>query len=181
MIKQYVPLGPFNAKNFGTSISPWVVLASALEPFLTRGIENDVDVLGYLQEARTENVYDINLEVDLRTNSGDTTTVTRTNAKNLLFSFPQMIAHHSVTGCPLNVGDLLGSGTISGTEPGSHGSLLEQTGGGKQKVKLNGGAERMFIQDGDEIIMRGYCGGDEEGLVGFGECTGKILPAHSST
>lgn len=174
-----VPLGPFNAKNFGTTISAWVVLASALEPFRTKGLENDADVLGYLKEVRTDNVFNMKLEVDLKTETGASTTITRTNAKNLLFSFPQMIAHHTVTGCPMNTGDLLGSGTISGNDVGSHGSLLEQTGGGKQKIKLSGGEERMFIEDGDEIVMRGWCGDEEDALVGFGECTGKILPAYS--
>jgi len=175
---EYVPLGPFNAKNFGTTVSPWVVLAAALEPFRTKGMENDTGPLDYLKEEHSDSVYDIKLEVDLKTESGNSSTITRTNGKNLLFSFPQMITHHSVTGCPMRVGDLLGSGTISGTEAGTHGSLLEQTEGGKQKIKIDGGEERMFLQDGDEVVMRGCCGDDEEALVGFGECTGKILPAH---
>lgn len=94
-----------------------------------------------------------------------------------MFSFPQMLAHHSVTGCPMKVGDLLGSGTISGTEPGAYGCLLEQTVGGREVVKLSSGEERKFLEDGDEVTFRGVCGEGDEGLVGFGTCTGKIMPA----
>ena len=99
------------------------------------------------------------------------------NGKNLLFSFPQMLAHHTITGCPMAVGDLLGSGTISGPEKGSEGSMLEVSKGGKEMIKLNGGVERKFLQDGDTIAMYGVCGTEETGLVGFGECSGTILPA----
>jgi len=172
---EYVPLGPFNAKNFGTSISPWVVLADALEPFLGNGLKNETELLPYLQEKRKENVYNIHLEVDLTTKSGTSTTITRTNAQNLLFSFPQMLAHHTITGCPLQVGDLLGSGTISGTEPGSQGSMLEQCSNGKSTLKLNGNEERKFLEDGDTVTIRGWAGG-EGALVGFGECVGEIQP-----
>ncbi|MCJ1475636.1 hypothetical protein MMC13_004299 [Lambiella insularis] len=174
---EYIPLGPFNAKNFGTTISPWVVLADALESYKCEGLVNETDLLPYLQQAETHNVYDISLEVDLTTSSGTTTTITRTNSRNLLFSFPQMLAHHSITGCPLQVGDLLGSGTISGSDPGTLGSMLEQCANGTSTIKLNGGEERTFLQDGDIVTMRGWAGGDEDGLVGFGECTGRIQPA----
>jgi len=109
--------------------------------------------------------------------NGTTTTVTRTNARNLLFSFPQMLAHHSVTGCPMQVGDLLGSGTISGTEPGTEGSLLEQCQNGKSVVKLRDGEERKFLENGDVVTIRGWCEGEEGELVGFGECVGRIEPA----
>lgn len=177
---EMVPLGPFNAKNFGTSISPWVVLADALEPFRTKGLDSGgVISLAYLEEARKDKVYDIKLEVDLKTSSGSTTALTRASASNLLYSFPQFIAHHTVGGCPLAVGDLMGSGTISGTERGSFGSLLEQNKGGKESIKLQDGSERTFIDDGDTIIFRGCCGSDESALVGFGECHGRILPAHT--
>ncbi|MCJ1287868.1 hypothetical protein MMC26_007220 [Xylographa opegraphella] len=175
---EYVPLGPFNAKNFGTSISPWIVLADALEPFRCRGLENETELLPYLQEGQTNNVYDINLEVDLITPTGTTTTITHTNAKNLLFSFPQMLAHHTVTGCPMRVGDLLGSGTISGTEPGTQGSLLEQCSNGRVPIKLNDGEERTFVCDGDTVTMRGWSVTGDGARVGFGECVGSILPAH---
>ncbi len=106
-----------------------------------------------------------------------TTTISRTNSRNLLWSFPQMLAHHSVSGCPMRVGDLLGSGTISGTEKGTHGSLLEQIDGGKSSIQLSNGEERKFLQDGDAITITGVSGSEEGGLVGFGPCTGTILPA----
>ncbi|KAH0565926.1 hypothetical protein GP486_000679 [Trichoglossum hirsutum] len=173
---EYVPLGPFNSKNFGTTISAWIVLTDALEPFLGKGLENKTEIQAYLEEARDENVYDINLEVDLTTKSG-TTTITRTSSLNLLWSFPQMLAHHSITGCPMQVGDLLASGTISGTEPGTQGSLLEQSQNGKEALKLQGGDERKFLEDGDMVTIRGVCGVDEDALVGFGECIGRIEPS----
>jgi len=176
---EMVPLGPFNAKNFGTSISPWVVLTDALEPFQTTGLNpGGVEQLPYLKDERKDRVYDIKLEVDLRTPGGTTTTLTRTSASNLLYSFPQFIAHHTVGGCPLSVGDLMGSGTISGTEPNSLGAMLEQNKGGKEPIKLQDGSERKFIEDGDSIIFRGCCGTDPAALVGFGECEGTIMPAH---
>ena len=174
---EYIPLGPFTAKSFGTSISPWIVLADALEPFLVQGLDNDTELLPYLQEKRKDNVYDINLEVDLTSPSQITTTVTRTNSRNLLFSFSQMLAHHSITGCPMQVGDLLGSGTISGMESNSQGSLLEQCANGKSKIRLNGGEERTFLEDDDIVTIRGVAGNIDGSLVGFGECTGTIKPA----
>ncbi|KAF1835508.1 fumarylacetoacetate hydrolase FahA [Decorospora gaudefroyi] len=174
---EYVPLGPFNAKNFGTTISTWVVLADALEPFKTKGLENDSEVLPYLKEKDEKTVYDINLEVDLKTSSGNTTTVSKVNARNLLWSFPQMLAHHTITGCPFQPGDLLGSGTISGNSPAEYGSFLEQSNNGKDAVTLGGGEKRTFLEDGDEVTIRGVCGTDEEALVGFGECIGRIEPA----
>jgi len=177
---EYVPLGPFNAKNFGTTVSPWVVLADALEPF--RAVSLDAgkrdQLLPYLREKEERNVFDIRLEVELRSESGSGKVITRTSAKNLLFSFPQMLAHHTSTGCNMNVGDLLGSGTISGTEPGSQGSLLEQTQNGKQPITIADGEERTFLQDGDEVMLWGVCG-EKGAYVGFGECRGRILPAHS--
>lgn len=175
---EMLPLGPFNAKNFGTSISPWVALTEALEPFRTTGLDSEgVISLAYLEEQRKDRMYDIKLEVDLKTPNGAATTLTKTSGSNLLYSFPQFIAHHTVGGCPLAVGDLMGSGTISGPEPGTLGSMLEQTNGGKKSIRLDDGAERMFLQDGDTITFRGCCGNDDSALVGFGECTGTILPA----
>ncbi|EXF81287.1 fumarylacetoacetase [Colletotrichum fioriniae PJ7] len=173
---EYVPLGPFNAKNFGTTISAWVVLADALEPFRTKGLENETQLQKYLQEDRSDNVLDIKLEVTLAPSEGEETTVTRTSAKNLLWSWPQMVAHHSISGCNLRAGDLLGSGTISGDQAGTQGSLLEQSQGGKVPIKLNGGQERKFIQDGDTVVIRGWAGEQDGQLVGFGECVGQILP-----
>ncbi|KAL5120250.1 hypothetical protein ACEQ8H_001808 [Pleosporales sp. CAS-2024a] len=176
---EYVPLGPLNAKNFGTTISTWVVLVDALEPFKTKGLENESEVLPYLKEKKEKTVYDINLQVDVKTtaSSGNTTTISKVNARNLLWSFPQMLAHHTITGCPFQPGDLLGSGTISGETAAEYGSFLEQSQDGKKTIALSGGEKRMFLDDGDEITIRGVCGADEEALVGFGECVGRIEPA----
>ncbi|KAL2172678.1 hypothetical protein VTG60DRAFT_4124 [Thermothelomyces hinnuleus] len=174
---EYVPLGPFNGKNFATTISPWVVLADALEPFRTRGIENATELQGYLKEPGEERVFDVRLEVDLTTAEGTTTTIGRTSSRHLIWSFPQMIAHHTLGGCPLRPGDLLGSGTISG--PGGvdeRGSLLEMTENGKKEVQLAGMDARTFLKDGDTITLRGFCG-EEGARVGFGECRGKIYSA----
>ncbi|PGH29953.1 fumarylacetoacetase [[Emmonsia] crescens] len=172
---EYVPLGPFNAKNFATTITPWVVLMDALEPFRTQSLEPGKPLLPYLQEKKAENVYDIPLEVNLVVN-GKGTKIAESNSKNLIFSFPQMLAHHSVTGCNMRTGDLLGSGTISGDKPGTLGSLLENTDGGKNPIKLVDGSERVFLQDGDEVILRGVCG-KEGSYVGFGDCAAVVLPA----
>ncbi|KAI9670668.1 MAG: hypothetical protein M1831_005888 [Alyxoria varia] len=177
---EYVPLGPFNAKNFGTSISPWVVLMDALEPFRAKGIENDTEALAYLKQSEQNNAYDIKLTVDLEAEPGTRRTITETSATNLLFSFPQMLAHHTSTGCPMSVGDLIGTGTISGTVPQSCGSLLEQSRGGQRAVSLANGSERMFLEDGDTVTFKGVCGDKDEALVGFGECIGTIMPAHVS-
>ena len=169
--------GPFLSKSFGTTISPWVVLTDALEPFLVQGIEpgNRESLLPYLREAQAKNVYDIQLDVDLIAEDSAPETICKTSAKNLLFSFPQMLTHHSINGCAMNTGDLLGSGTISGTEPGSQGSMLEQTKNGKETLKV-GSKLRTFLEDGDEVVIRGMCG--EPGrYIGFGECRGRIEPA----
>lgn len=174
---EYVPLGPFNAKNFATTISPWVVLADALEPCATEGISNDHELLSYLKEGKSKAVFDISLEVDLITLNGDITTITRTNAKNLIWSFPQMIAHHTITGCPLRTGDLFGSGTISGSDEDGLGSFLEMTQGGKKAFELSTGEERKYLQDGDEVLIRGRAG-NIGAFIGFGPCSGKVLPAH---
>ncbi|KAM0344765.1 hypothetical protein ACHAPU_007138 [Fusarium lateritium] len=173
---EYVPLGPFTAKNLGTSISAWVVLADALEGAKTAGIKNDNELLPYLKEKKQENVLDIDLEVEIITAAGNKNHLSKTSSRNLLWSWPQMIAHHTITGCNLRPGDLLGSGTISGTETGTEGSLLEQTKGGKQAIQLKDGEERKFIQDGDTLVIRGsYGSGDSK--VGFGEVSGTILEA----
>ncbi|KAK2606034.1 hypothetical protein QQS21_003552 [Conoideocrella luteorostrata] len=173
---EYVPLGPFTAKNLGTTISAWVVLADALNGSKTAGIPNDNTLLPYLQEKTKENCLDIQLEVDLTTANGNKTTISKSNAKNLLWSWPQMISHHTITGCNLRPGDLLGSGTITGDTPGSEGSILEQTQGGKTAIQLQGGEERKFLQDGDTLTIRGWAG-QQGALVGFGEVSGTIQPA----
>lgn len=173
---EYVPLGPFNAKNFGTSISAWVVLADALQPFRAAKLKNEAELLPYLKEESDNTVYDIKLEVDLTTPDGATTTISKTSASNLLWSFPQMIAHHSAGGCAMQVGDLLGSGTISGKGEGELGSLLEMTQGGKKEIMLAGMDMRKFLKDGDTVTLRGTCG-ESGSLVGFGECVGTIESA----
>lgn len=175
---EYVPLGPFTAKNFGTSISPWVVLADALEAAKGPGIENSTELHSYLKENKKDNVLGVSLEVDLITAAGNKTTISKTNSRNLLWSWPQMIAHHTVTGCNLRVGDLFGSGTISGTERGTEGSILEQTQGGKTPLALSSGEERKFVQDGDTLVIRGWFG-QEGALVGFGEVSNTVQPAVS--
>jgi fumarylacetoacetase len=176
---EYVPLGPFNAKNFASTISPWVVLPDALEPFRANKLPNpnEEQILSYLDEKRQDTVYDINLSVDLSTPGPDsaTTTISNVSGANLLWSFPQMIAHHSVGGCPMNTGDLLGSGTISGKKEkgGDLGSMLEMSRGGKEEIMLAGMEVRTFLRDGDEVNITGVCGGDGE-RVGFGDCKGRI-------
>ncbi|KAF2092817.1 fumarylacetoacetate hydrolase FahA [Rhizodiscina lignyota] len=175
---EYVPLGPFNSKNFGTTISPWVVLPEALEPFRTSGLQrsDSGQLLPYLTEPRKDNAYDIKLEVELRPSGTDKgKVISRSNSKYLLYSFPQMLTHHTVTGCAMNTGDLLGSGTISGTEADSVGSLLEMTKNGKEPFTIDG-VQRAFLEDGDEVILRGTAGQGED-CVGFGDCAGVILPA----
>jgi len=174
---EYVPLGPFNSKNFGTTISPWIVLMDALEPFASTGIQNDASVLPYLDEKDRRSHFAIDLTVSLTTAFGATSKIAETSAKNLLFSFPQMLAHHTVGGCPFNVGDLMGSGTISGESMAEKGCLLEQSENGKIEVELEGGEKRKFLEDGDTITITGVCGREEGALVGFGECSGRLEPA----
>lgn len=173
---EYVPLGPFNAKNFATSISPWVVLADALTPFKANKLRNESEILPYLREESEDTVFDIKLEVDLTTPDGATTTISNTSGSNLLWSFPQMIAHHSVGGCPMQTGDLLGSGTISGKGDGTLGSLLEMNQAGKKDIFLAGMDVRRFLKDGDTVTLKGVCG-EQGALVGFGECVGTVESA----
>lgn len=174
---EYVPLGPFLSKNFGTTISPWIILHCALQPYLEVGFApgDREELLPYLREKQAANVYNIDLTVELITKSRSITIITKTNSKHLLYSYPQMLAHHSIGGCPIRVGDLLGTGTISGESRKSLGSLLEQSMNGKEAVSLNGGEERLFLEDGDEIVIRGVCVGNESYRVGFGECRGQII------
>ncbi|KPM36705.1 Fumarylacetoacetase [Neonectria ditissima] len=176
---EYVPLGPFNSKNFATSVSPWVVLADALEPFRTEGIENETQLQSYLKPQSSNEAFNIDLEVSIQAQpSQEASIITRSNARHLLWSFPQMIAHHTVGGCPMNVGDLLGSGTISGPDAGSRGSLLELSEGGTRKVEISGGS-RTFLADGDDVVIRGWCTNEAGDRLGFGECRGQIIEALS--
>ena len=173
---EYQPLGPFQAKAFATSISPWVVTRDALEPFRVVAPERAKPLLPYLGE-RTPNCLDIALQVSLQPAGAERATViSRTNARHLYYSAAQQLAHHAVGGCAMCTGDLLGSGTISGPRKDSLGSLLELAWGGRDPVTLDGGETRTFLQDGDAVTFAGWCRG--EGFrVGFGTCTGRVLPA----
>jgi fumarylacetoacetase len=174
---EYVPLGPFNAKTFGTTISPWVVTLAALEPFRVAQPLQEPEPLAYLVDGGKHN-FDIALEVDLQTPGGAAYTICKTNFRHMYWTMAQQLAHHTASGCNTNIGDLMGSGTISGPTPDSFGSLLELTWNGANPLKLGEGSsaiERRFIEDGDTIIMRGWAQGDGY-RVGFGECRGKVLP-----
>ncbi|QET06189.1 MULTISPECIES: fumarylacetoacetase [Cupriavidus] len=173
---EYVPLGPFNSKSFGTSISPWIVTMEALEPFRRDNPAQSPEPLAYLRQ-QGRNAYDIALEVALKpAGAADATTVCRTNFRAMYWTMAQQLAHHTVSGCNVRVGDLMGSGTISGTTPGAFGSLLETTRNGAEPLTLADGARRGFLEDGDEVVMTGWCQGDGY-RVGFGEVAGRILPA----
>ena len=172
---EYQPLGPFQAKATATTISPWIVMRAALEPFRVATPPREVPLLPYLHEPGAM-LHDIALEVVLRPEGGDDAVIARTNARELYFSAPQQLAHHTTSGCPMTVGDLLGSGTISGPTSDSRGSLLELTWGGKEPLTLPGGVVRRFLEDGDTLVLRGHAQGDGY-RIGFGECAGQILPA----
>ena len=172
---EYVPLGPFLAKNFASTISPWIVTMDALEPFKTKSPEQSPTPLKYLQQ-KDKHTFDINLEVSLQPENATETLISKSNFKYMYWTMAQQLAHHTVNGCRVNSGDMMGSGTISGPTPDSYGSMLELTWGGKNPIKLNDGTERKFINDNDTIIMRGYCKNNEM-RIGFGECSGKLLPA----
>jgi len=170
---EYVPLGPFLAKNFATTVSPWIITPEALEPFRCEGPEQDPEPLPYLK-AGGLSTYNIRLEVLLKTpNMSEPMAISRTNFKRLYWSMAQQIAHHTITGCNLRPGDLLASGTISGPTRNSCGSLLEITWRGTEPIKLPNGEERRFLLDGDEVTLRGWCEGDGY-RIGFGECRGSV-------
>lgn len=172
---EYVPLGPFLAKNFGSSISPWVVTLEALEPFRTASPVQDPEVLDYLKFEGDKN-YDINLEVYLQPENGEENLISESNYKYMYWNMTQQLAHHTVNGCNLEVGDIYASGTISGSDPKSFGSMLELTWRGQNPITLNNGQERKFIEDNDTVIMKAWA--EKDGVrVGFGEVSGKIIPA----
>lgn len=172
---EYVPLGPFLAKNFASSISPWIVTLDALEPFRVKGPDQDPEVLPYLKSEGNKN-YDIHLEAFIKPENGEETKLCSTNFRYMYWNMNQQLAHHTVNGCNIRVGDIMASGTISGTTPDSFGSLLEITWGGKNPVKLADGSERKSIQDNDTLILRGYA--EKNGVrIGLGEVSGKVLPA----
>lgn len=172
---EYVPLGPFLGKNFGSSISPWIVTLDAIEPFKIAGTSQVPKVLPYLEFDGDRN-YDIDLEVYIRPEGGESTKVSHSNFKYMYWNMCQQLAHHTVNGCNINVGDMMASGTISGPKPHEYGSMLELSWKGTKAIKMDDGSERKFLQDGDEVIMNGY--GVKNGIrIGFGEVTGKILPS----
>ncbi len=174
---EYVPLGPFLGKNFGTSISPWVVTMEALEPFRCAGpAQDDPEPLDYLK-THGDCAYDIPLQVLLQTERMDAPeTIATSNFKYMYWSICQQLAHHTVNGCNAQPGDLLGSGTISGPDKHERGSMLELSWRGAETVELANGEERKFLADGDTVIMRGHC--EADGIrIGFGEVSGKLLPA----
>ena len=170
---EYVPLGPFLAKSFASSISPWVVTLEALEPFKTNGPIQDPEVLPHLATKGAKN-YDINLEVLIQPEEKNEKIVSKSNFKFMYWNMCQQVAHHTSNGCNMNIGDMMASGTISGKDPDSYGSMLELSWAGSKPVSLNNGDFRKFIEDNDTVIMRGYC--QKESIrVGFGEVKTKLL------
>ncbi|HSD15624.1 MAG TPA: fumarylacetoacetase [Flavobacterium sp.] len=171
---EYVPLGPFLAKNFASSISPWIVTLDALEPFRTASPKQEPKPLPYLQQTGNH-AFDINLEVSIAPEDNEETLVCKSNFKYMYWTMSQQLAHHTINGCRINSGDMMGSGTISGSTEDSFGSMLELTWGGQKPLKMKDGSERKFINDGDTVIMRGYCQ-NQEVRIGFGEVASKLLP-----
>jgi len=173
---EYQPLGPFQAKATATTISPWIVTKAALEPFRVDAPKREVPLLDHLKDCGPM-LYDIELEVTLAPEGKAATTIARTNYREMYYSSAQQLAHHTTSGCPMNIGDLLGSGTISGPEKGQRGSLIELSWGGKEPVTLDTGETRSFLEDGDTLTLKGAAKGDGY-RIGFGDCAGKVLPAH---
>lgn len=174
---EYVPLGPFLGKNFGTTISPWIVPTEALLPFIEANMDQDPQPLEYLRHSDPFN-FDIKLQVRLKVDAlQHPVTISRSNYKHLYWTAKQQLAHHTISGCNMQPGDLLASGTISGPTPDSFGCMMELSWKGEKPIELGSGVKRSFLQDGDEVIFTGCC--EKNGIrVGFGSCSGKILPAH---
>lgn len=172
---EYVPLGPFQSKATATTISPWIVTKAALEPFRVSTPDRDRPLLEYLTEPGPM-LYDIGFDVSLAPEGGPETLLSQTNYSVMYYSSAQQLAHHTTSGCPMRVGDLLGSGTISGPEKNQRGALIELTWGGKEPVTLDSGETRTFLEDGDTLTLRGAAQGDGY-RVGFGACAGKVLAA----
>ena len=173
---EYVPLGPFLAKNFASSMSPWIVTMDALEPFRCETPAQNPKPFEYLQYSGKKS-FDIKLEMYIQPENGEENCVSKSNYKHMYWNQSQQLAHHSVNGCNIMCGDLMGSGTISGPTPDSYGSMLELSWKGTKPITLSDGSERKFLLDGDTVIERGYCQ-NESVRVGFGEVRTKILPAN---
>lgn len=171
---EYVPLGPFLAKNFASSVSPWIVTLDALEPFRTKSPKQNPTPLPYLQQ-KGKHAFDINLEVSIEPEGVEPTVVSTSNFKYMYWTMSQQLAHHTSNGCRVNSGDMMGSGTISGPTPDSYGSMLELTWSGKNPIKMKDGSERKFINDNDTVIIKGWCK-NAEIRIGFGEVCSKLLP-----
>ncbi|MFD2826296.1 fumarylacetoacetase [Leeuwenhoekiella polynyae] len=172
---EYAPLGPFLGKNFASSVSPWIVTLDALEPFRTASPKPEKELLPYL-EYTGKKTFDINLEVSIKPENKTETVVSKSNFKHLYWNMSQQLAHHTINGCPVNSGDMMGSGTISGPTPKSYGSMLELSWKGSKPVKLKEGGDRKFIEDKDTVIVRGHCEKTGAARIGFGEVSTKILP-----
>jgi len=173
---EYVPLGPFLGKNFASSVSPWIITMEALEPFRSASPKQKPVVLPYLQQKKDHN-FNINLQAIIETPEGVSKTVSNSNFKHMYWSMAQQLAHHTVNGCNMNVGDMCASGTISGPTEDSYGSMLEISWKGTKPVSMPDGTERKFLQDGDSVIMKAFC--EKDGYrVGFGEVRSKILPTN---
>jgi fumarylacetoacetase len=172
---EYVPLGPFLAKNFASSISPWIVTLDALEQFRVAGPKQNPEVFPYLKYEGLKN-YDINLEVSIKPDSSEAMVVSNSNFKYMYWNMCQQLAHHTVNGCNIEVGDMYASGTISGPTPDSYGSMLELAWKGTKPIAMPDGTSRVFINDGDTVSMKGFA--EKDGIrVGFGEVSAKVLPA----
>ena len=172
---EYVPLGPFLGKSFGSSLSAWIVTLDALEPFRMRPAKREVPILPYLEGKENRRI-NINLEVQIQPEDGEAHTVSRSNLKYMYWTIEQQLAHHTINGCNIKAGDILASGTISGTKPDSYGSMLELSWRGEKPLQMPDGSERKFLKDGDTVIMKGYA--EKDGVrIGFGEVSGQILPA----
>ena len=171
---EYVPLGPFLAKNFGSSVSPWIVTLDAIEPFRTKGSVQDPEVFDYLKCTEDKNI-DINIQVAIQPENTEETVVSNSNYKYMYWNMNQQLAHHTINGCNVKAGDMMASGTISGNDESAYGSMLEISWKGTKSVAMADGTERKFIADNDTVIMRGYA--DKNGVrVGFGEVSTKVLP-----
>ena len=170
---EYVPLGPFLGKSFASTMSPWIVTMAALEPFRCESIKQEPAVLPYLQCEGQKN-FDINLKVGITPEGEEETIISESNFKYMYWNMAQQLTHHTVNGCNVNVGDTMASGTISGRDQHSYGSMIEISQGGKQPMELKNGKTRTFLEDGDTVTIQAYCEKDVK-RVGFGECIGKVL------